>query len=170
MKFISINGSTCSGKSTVCKNISKQRGRLFYLSYDAVKWSFSKYSPDTHAKDVHALLLSMTQAVCEMKYDIISDSGLHREWREKLLAVPRAHGYDIIEINLEADYNVLSQRFDERVARAIATPEKMIANLSKDRFKELFDIFQKEKNPAAITFRTDTQTMEEVSESILKFF
>lgn len=172
MKFISINGSTCSGKSSVIKNVFKQRDRLFYLSYDSVKWLFSKYSSDEHYKDVHTVMLPMTQALCEMKYDIITDSGLHKEWREKLLGIPRASGYDIIEINFEADYEVLAQRFDARVASVLATPEKerRISNISKERFKELYDIFQKEKNPSAITFRTDMQSIEEISESIMKLF
>ncbi len=170
MKFIILNGGSCSGKSTIAKNILKQRDRLFYLSYDAVKWSFSKYSPDEHFDDVHAVMLSMAQVLCEMKYDIITDSGLWIEWREKLLGVPRSHGYDIIEINLDAEYETLAKRFDERVEKALASPEKRISNISKDRFKELYDIFQKEKNPSAITFRTDAQSIEEISESIMKLF
>lgn len=115
-------------------------------------------------------MLAMTQALCEMKYDIICDSGLRREWREKLLGVPRANGYDVIEINLEADYKILEQRFDERVAKALATPGSKISNTSKERFKELYDIFEKEKNPSALTFRTDTQSAEEIAKSIIKLF
>ena len=171
MKFVSLNGSSSSGKSTIIKNILGQRDRLFYLSYDATKWQFSRYSPDEHIEDIHKLMLSMTETLCDMKYDIISDSaGLHRERREKLFDIPRAHGYEIIEINLEADYEVLAQRFDERVTKALASPERRISNLSKERFKEIHDIYQKEKNPSAITFRTDKQSIEEISESIMKLF
>ncbi len=172
MKFIIINGSSCSGKSAVIKNVLKKRDRLFYLSYDSVKWLFSKYSSDEHYKDVHNVMLPMTQALCEMKYDIISDSGLYREWREKLLSVPRAHGYDIIEINLDTDYDVLLKRFEERVAGALKIPEKdrRVSNISKERFKELYDIFQKEKNPSAIIFRTDKQSVEEIAENVIKLF
>ncbi|MFA5998040.1 MAG: AAA family ATPase [Candidatus Paceibacterota bacterium] len=170
MKFISINGSTCSGKSSVIKEVLKQRDHLFYLSYDAVKWSFSHYSPDTHFKDVHTVMLAMAEALCKMQYDVISDSGLFKKWREELLNIPRSHGYDVVEINLECDYELLAQRFDERVAAKLANPEIRISNLSKNRFKELNDTFQKEKNTSALTFRTDTQSLEEISESVLKLF
>jgi len=110
---------------------------------------------------VGEVLLSVANKICEMKYDVICDSGLHKSWRDKLINIATLHDYKIIEINLEADYEVLSKRFDERVAKALATPEKdrRISNISKDRFKELYDIFQREKNPSAITFRTDTQSM-----------
>lgn len=41
MKLILVNGSTCAGKSTLVKAVLKQRERLYYLSYDALKWGFS---------------------------------------------------------------------------------------------------------------------------------
>ena len=64
----------------------------------------------------------------------------------------------------------LKKRFEERLESAIAAPERRISNLSKDRFIELLDIFEKEKNPKAITYRTDKQSTEEISESILKLY
>lgn len=172
MKFISINGSSCAGKSTVVKNVLKQRDHLFHLSYDSVKWLFSKYSPkeESMVKDLHRMMLSMAETAFEMKYDVISETGLHREWRETIFAAARAHGYEVVEVTLECEYEILAQRFDERVADALAHPEKRISNTSKDRFREIFDIFQKNKNVEALTFRTDTQSLEEISESILKLF
>lgn len=171
MKFISINGSTCSGKTSVVKEVLKQRDHLFYLSYDAIKRSFARYAPNTHFNDVHTVMLAMVHALYGMKYDIICDSGLRKEWRNTLLDAARANGYDITEINLECDYDMLAQRFDERVARALANPDMLQpTNLSKDRFKELHDTFQREKDESVPTFQTDTQSVEEISDSILKLF
>lgn len=170
MKFIGINGGTCVGKSSVVKNLLKQRDHAFYLGHDPLKRLFSKYSPQEQWEDVHALMLALLPVVAEKKYDIISDSGLRREWREELFGVARSLGYDVVEINFEAEYRVLEERFDERVARALANPELRVTNTSKDRFKELYDLFQEGKNPSAITFRTDTQSVEEITEDILKLF
>ena len=167
MKFISLNGSTCSGKSTIVKEVLNQRDRLFALSYDSVKRSFSQYTPDTHFDDVHTVMLSMMRVLSEMKYDIICDSGLRKNWRETLLDAARTNGYEVIEINLECGFDALAQRFDERVAN----PTKgIIINLSKNRFKELHDTFQNEKNTSALTFQTDVQSIQEISRSILKLF
>ncbi len=170
MKFISINGSTCSGKSEVIKNVLKRQDRVFHLAYDSLKWSFSKYVPKEQLGDVQTVLFAMAEAVFGMKYDVISESGLHREWREKLFAAARTHGYEVLEVVLEADYEVLEKRFDERVTRATANPELRFSNLSKERFKELYEIFQKEKNPAALVFRSDRQTSEEIADGILQLF
>lgn len=171
MKFISINGSTCSGKTSLIKEVMKHRERLFKLSYDSVKRSISNYKPDVHFDDVHTVMLAMEEALCKMQYDIISDSGLRQDWRERFLQIPREYGYDIVEINLECGYDTLAKRFDERIARALANPDMLQpTNLSKDRFKELHDMFQTGKNPNALTFKTDEQSIEEIAESVLKLF
>lgn len=168
MKLLILNGSSCSGKSTIIKNIMGQKSRLFHLSYDPLRWLFSKYSRSEQYKDVWAVVFAIADAVFKMRYDIIADAVLYKERRNKLIELAKQAGYSVIEINLEADYNVLAKRFDERVAGALADPEKKISNLSKDRFKELYDIFHSEKNLQAITFNTDIQSVEEISQKILE--
>lgn len=168
MKLVILNGSTCSGKSTILKIIMKQKDNFFWLSYDALKWSFSQYKSEIHYQDVQKVLLTIANTVFDMKYNIITDSVLYAASREKLINLANRAGYEILEINLETDFEVLSQRFDERVASALANPHSRISNTSKDRFKELFDIFNQEKNPKAITLRTDTQSIEEVTNSVIK--
>jgi len=168
MKFISIRGSSCSGKISVIKAVMKQREHLFHLSYDSLKWQFSRYSREEHYKDVQTLMFSVATAVCDMGYDIISETGLYKEWRETVFALVQARGYEIIEIELEADYDVLEKRFDERVAAKLANSEMKISNLSKERFREIYDISQNEKGDTAAVFRTDRQSSEEIAESILK--
>ncbi|MFA6194332.1 MAG: AAA family ATPase [Patescibacteria group bacterium] len=169
MKLIIFNGSSCSGKSTIIKNIMKQKDHFYHLSYDLLRWSFSNYRSETHYEDVRKVVLAVAEAVFKMKYDVVSEI-LYAEQRQKLIDLAVKHSYEILEINLEADFEVLAERFDERVAKALATPvaERRISNLSKERFKELFDIFHREKNSSAVTFRTDRQSIEEISENIMK--
>lgn len=171
MKLILLNGASCSGKSTVTKKVLEQREGVFYLSYDALKWSFSRYVHTRHGGDARAILLSVAETVIKLrKYDVICDSGLFREWRENLIHFATLHNYEVIEINFEVDYEVLLQRFEKRVSDALIYPHKRITNFSKDRHKELFDTYQKEKNPLAITLRTDEQTIDETVEDIMKLF
>ncbi len=169
MKLVIINGSSCSGKSTVIKNILKERDDFFHLSWDSLKWLFSKYNHDRHYEDVKNLVLATAKTIFKMNYNILSDSSLYREMRNQLISLASDSGYEVVEINLEADFEVLAKRFNERVASALLSPERRISNLSKDRFKNLFDIFNKEKNPSAIIIRTDTQSIEDVLREINKF-
>jgi predicted kinase len=146
----------------------EEKERYYKLSYDAQKWLFSKYDRNTQFEDVRTIQRALAETVCKLNYNILCDSALHRENREKLLAIARNHGYEILEINLEAEYEVLATRFDERVKKALAENSKTIANTSKERHRELYDIYQQEKNNTAIVFRTDTLNQEEVTNAILQ--
>lgn len=167
MKLIILNGSSCSGKSTIIKNILEEKEHYFHLSYDSLKWQFSQYASGKYYEDIRVVMLSILDAVCKLKYKVICEV-LQKEFRKELIALAKGYGYEVVEINLEADWKVLSERFDKRVAEALANPKKRISNISKDRFKELFEMHQNEKNPLALVFRTDTQSIEEVSDGIMK--
>jgi predicted kinase len=169
MKLTIINGSSCAGKSTVVKAILKEKEHLFHLSYDSLKWSFSRYSPEKHSDNVHVLFFAVAETMIEMGYDVICDSTIFKKWRERLIEFATARRYEIVEVNLEAEYKTLLERFNARVARAKANPEMRITNTSEERFRTLYDTYQTEKNTAALTFWTDReQPIEEIEESILK--
>jgi cytidylate kinase len=104
-----------------------------------------------------------------MGYHILCDSALYRKNRETLFDIVNKNGYEIIEINLEAEYQVLLKRFDERVTNALANKSKTISNTSKDRFKELYDIYEGEKNPNAVVLRTDKLGPEEIASKVFEY-
>jgi predicted kinase len=169
MKLVLVNGSTCAGKSTLVKAVLKERDRLYYLSFDALKWGFSQYTPTVHGTDVVTIMFAVAKAVFVMNYSIICDSVLVRAHREKLIALAKEHEYEVIEINIEAGYSVLLKRFDERVARAKADPTLRISNVSHARFKELYDLYESGKNPTVPTIRTDQNNVEDNIVSLLKY-
>ncbi len=164
-----LNGASCSGKSTIIKRVMSEKGRYYQLSYDSQKRLFSKFSPSEQYQDVGEILKTLAKTVCEMGYDIICDSGLDKESRELLLSIPKEYGYEIIEINLEADYEVLEKRFEERVQRVAENPTVEIYNTSKERFRELYEMYEKGKNPSVTTFRTDQDDNEAIAEQVLSF-
>jgi predicted kinase len=170
MKIIILNGSSCSGKSSIIKILMKERENLFYLHYDTLKWLFSKYKREKHNKDVQKIVMHVVGEVFSMGYDVISESSLTRESRQKLIDLANKNNYEIIKINLEADFDVLLKRFNERVEAALKIPEKdrKISNLSVERFKELYEIYNNEKDSDAIVYKTDKENPEEIAEKINK--
>lgn len=168
MKFIMINGCSCAGKSTIVKRIINEKERYYQLSSDSQKWLFSKYDRTVHFEDVRKVVRSLAETLCAMEYTIVCDSALYRENRETLLEIPKKYGYDIVEINLEAAYPVLEKRFEARLEEASKNPHSKISNTSKERFKELYDIYQSEKNKEALTFQTDDMTLDETFSEIDK--
>lgn len=164
MKFIVLNGSPCSGKSTLAKRIIEERDHFYRLSYDSQKWLFSHYKPDTHFEDVMEILAAITEKVCELNYNVVCSSVMYRSTRERLLGIAKKHGYEILEINLSAPFEMLEKRFEERVARALEDPRNKTSNTSKERFKQIYSTYEQEKNPNAITLRTDRDVDVTVSE------
>jgi len=162
MKLVILNGASCSGKSTVIEKLMKHKERYFHLSYDALKWQFSQYASGKYYEDLHKLRLAMLRALCELKYNVITEA-VHEVSRQKHIDIAAEYGYEIVEINLEADYETLLKRRGERIA---ARDRK--EDFSQERFDALFNAYQSEKNNQAITFKTDTQSAEEIAESILK--
>ncbi len=171
MQLIQINGCSCSGKSTVVKGVLKQRGGIFHLSQDSLKWSFSDYAQakNKYRKDVDSITLAVAETVFSLKYPMLCDSSLFREQREKLISLAKSHGYEIIEINIEAEYPILQARFEQRVEDALNAKSTRISNTSLDRFKDLYEIYNKEKNPEAITYHSDMLTPEEIITEVLNF-
>lgn len=163
MKLVIINGASCSGKSTVVETLIKEKEGYYNLSYDNIKWNFSRYEPQKFYEDIHILMLLILDSLCKLKYNVIS-ATLHRNSRNNLIDIAQKYGYEIVEINLEAAWEVLEKRFEER----IANPTGRISNTSKERFKELYDIYNAEKNAEALTLRTDVLSKEEVFEQVLK--
>jgi len=116
-------------------------------------------------------MLAVAISTFKMKCDIICDSGvLYKDWREKLITLSTEHGYDIVEINLEANFDILSQRFDERVKKALSQPEVRMSNFSKKKHQKLYEDYQKENNNKALTLRTDIHSPEEIVSEIRKLF
>lgn len=169
MQLIQINGCSCSGKSTTVKGVLNQRGGLFHLSQDTLKWSFSDYAKEKekYRKDVDDITLAVAEIVFSKKYPMLCDSSLFREQREKLISLAKDHGYEIVEINIEAEYPILQARFEQRVEDALAKQSTRISNTSLDRFKELYEIYNAEKNPDAIVYRSDIMTPEDIISSVL---
>lgn len=162
MKLVIISGPVCSGKTTIVDILLKNVENYFHLSYDSLKWQFSQYSSGKYQEDILTLRLALLKILCEMGYNVLTEST-HASTKQKHVEIAREYGYKVVEINLEADRGVLTKRMQER--NESLPPTKVVP---MTRFDEVFDLYEKDKNPKAITFRTDWQTVEEVSNAILK--
>lgn len=140
----------------------RQESRYFHLSYDSLKWQFSHYVSGKYYEDIRVLRLAMLSTLCELKYNVITES-LHKESRQKHIDLAASYGYDVVEINLEAAYDELLERWNKRIARG-----ERKETMKKERFDEIYSIYMSEKNEQATTFHTDTQSVDEVSQGILK--
>lgn len=170
MQLIQINGCSCSGKSTTVKSIFTQRDGIFHLSQDILKWSFPDYArhKEEYLNDVNAITFAVAEIIFSRKYPVICDSSLFKKQREEIISLAKSHGYEVIEINIEAEYPILQARFEQRIEDALTAKSTRISNTSLERFKELYEIYNNEKNPNAIVFRSDVMIPEEITSKVLK--
>ncbi len=160
-----LSGAPCAGKSTVAKDIMESNADYFYLSSDALKNLFSDYDSGKYVEQIRTMLLSMEEILCKAGLNIVAEA-LHQEFKARLISVARAHGYEILEVNLEAPYEILLERFKERRSQIEARGEQGYAMRTEENFKANFDAYQREKNPKARTFDTTKETVKEITRNI----
>ncbi len=166
-KLIIINGQSCGGKSTTVKTLLENHKHFFKLSYDNVKRFYVDYKADTHMDMVYEMLSSMSKTAIVQGYDCISDGSWRGEKTKDIREVFEDHGYSIYEFNIEADINVIRQRFAEKVKES-AEKNIPISNTSVERLEQLNDTYQLEKNKNAVTYRSDRMTIEQIVSDIEK--
>jgi len=166
MQLIIINGASCSGKTSVVKKLSSTYPKLFHLSYDRLKWMISDYQAARDYAAIRKIILVVASTVFSLEYDVICDFGLQKTVREAIIQKAKEHDYAILEVNLEADYKILYERFMERVEKKKQDPSARIANASVKRFDELNDMYNNDKNPAAKTFDSGELSIEEIVDEI----
>lgn len=86
-KIILINGSSCSGKSTIIKEMMKKINGLYHLSFDRIKWGFSDYKEnrEVYIPIVDRLFLEEAQTILSLEYTIVTDALLRK--REELIDI-----------------------------------------------------------------------------------
>jgi predicted kinase len=166
MKLFVLNGCSCAGKTTILEKIMKEKDGYFHLGYDPIKWQFSRYVSGMYTDDIYEIMTATLTVLCQQKHNVVLEA-YYKEPRLRLIALAKQHGYEVIEVNLEAEWDVLVKRFEERMVKVAADPHIKIANRTKERLKELFDIYENGKNPEAIVVRTDNQTVEEAAKKVL---
>ncbi len=153
----------------IVRELLKIKENAFYLSYDNVKRNFSQYSPHNDKEKVFELLFYAASFIFTKNYDVVTDSLIWKDEREKIISLAHEAGYEIVEINLEADEFIFRKRFEERLVRS-ATSAVKPTNLSVNRWKELFDIYNADKNKQAFTFHTDVLSEEELVKKVFELF
>lgn len=107
----------------------------------------------------------MLKVICNKNHNIICDSVIHQKDREKVTQIAEKYNYKIISINLEAPLKTLNERFEIEKQKNI---ERKRLGTTHERFKEIYEIYHKEKDENAKTFNTGKINAENLAKKILK--
>lgn len=82
-----IVGNSCSGKSTLIKELQKSLLGSYHIGYDKVKWGLAGYNRDSDMQTIQKLLSGFLEVILKGGIDCISDMLIREEkkYREIVL-------------------------------------------------------------------------------------
>lgn len=161
-----INGPSCGGKSSVSNVLFEKYDGIFNAKGDTIKWLISGYTPLTHRSAVHDMIVDIIKIAIPHKFSILKEGASYEP--EKYIEIAKANNLLLFIVNIEAPWEVLTKRFEERI-EAKKQGVKKIANVDPVRFKELYEEYNKTKMDTPLVFDSSKQSPEDIAEQIVKY-
>ena len=117
-KFILIlNGPACAGKTSVTRYFKSKYKNIFTPRGDKLKWLISDYDRTNlhHKEQIVKMTFDLIQSAIKGGFSIVYDWSLTDTQRIKCKKLAKHYGLVFIEVNIEANFDVISCRFDERI-------------------------------------------------------
>ena len=165
--IIIITGHSCSGKSTLRKELQKYLPGYYHIGFDSIKWNLSGYHRDRDIDTVKDILRGFFSALFERGIPCITDSFFRDEeeythMRDEAIL----HNYKVITIELRCPEGVRIGRFGERVVQAKAEWSTRISVTDEGIFRENMDKPMYFPSDSMI-FDTSTESTEEITKMVL---
>jgi predicted kinase len=164
---IQILGYSCVGKSTIAKHLAQKISGIYHVGYDKQKWLLSGYNRETDRELIKTITLGLLEVVCKTGIPIQLEYFRTEIGYAACKKVLDTYGYAFYTFELTAPYEVLIERFRERVTRAKNAGTR-ISNTSEETFNQMHTegYFVPSGTP---TFDTTLISEEEITDTILKF-
>ena len=165
--LIIITGQSCSGKSSLRKELQKYLLGSYHIGYDSIKWNLTGYHRDRDVDTVRDILDGFMWVLFEKKISCITDSFFRNEEQYAHLHKKAiTHGYRVIAIELRCPEDIRIARFRDRVKQAKAEWSTRISVTDEETFRE------NTKKPFyfpenSMIFDTSIISTEEISEKII---
>ncbi len=165
--IIIITGHSCSGKSTLRKELQKYLPGYYHIGFDSIKWNLSGYHRDKDIETVRDILSWFLWVLFEKNIPCITDSFFREEAQyTDLCQKAITNGYKIITIELQCPEEIRIERFRERVIQAKAEWSTRISVTDEYLFRENM------KKPFffpdnSLIFDTSRESTEEITKIIL---
>ncbi len=114
-----IIGHSCSGKSTLIKELQKSLTGSYHIGYDKVKWWIAGYNRGRDIELTKRLLSGFLWVILEARIPCITDAHIRTEEEyHSLCDRAESYGYRVFTVRLDCPEDILLERFRERVARS----------------------------------------------------
>lgn len=162
-KIIYLYGPSCSGKSTIAKDILLHE-KMAHVHYDILKWEIPNYSRDNseHREQIQNEMLSQIDQKLAQGFSIVIE-GLSCDRFETIKQQYKDRA-TFFSIKVTARLEVLEKRFTERLEQMKHSDIK-ISNTSLDVFRELFKKYNTESTEG-ITIDTSALSFSETQKQV----
>jgi predicted kinase len=161
-----VNGPSCGGKSTVIDILFDKYSDLFKAKSDAIKWLISGYQASVQRHIVHEMTFQAAWVALSNGLSVLKEGAMFEP--EKYLQLAESLKLPVFVANVEAPWEVLIARFEERL-KAREDGTRKMANIDPGRFKEIYDSYHSSKMPSTLQFDSSRQLPEEVAETIAEY-
>ena len=124
--IINISGKSCTGKSSLTRELSSRFDEVYIISYDRIKRQLIGYDRNKHSSLIKEMTFDFFEIVCSKGFQVIIDGSFFgEEAYNKYLDVAQKYGYRFVAVHLETPLDDLLPRFRERIERCRAKDIKI---------------------------------------------
>ena len=163
-----VCGPLCSGKTTVVDLLLKTEARLFRVSRDKIKRFISDYGPNNYYKPLlDEIQISLIRQAFTNNLNVVVEGSpnIYDDMKQSLVKLSKEFNTKLIEINLEAPLEILTDRFRERIKEAEKKGIKLFCT-TEERMLDLYNKYISEKDVSTHLILTDVKTLDEVYNEI----
>jgi len=107
---------------------------------DKIKWMISDYDPYEHKEIAGERVHLLVNFAIKKGFSIVQDWGITPSQRRKYKIISKKYGIPFLEVNIEASFEVICERFSERIESVKKDAKISLTNpkIMKERYEEYF--------------------------------
>ncbi len=163
-----LNGSKCSGKSSIAKNLWKSREKTTLIPLDNINWLYSSYQEDKkYSLELASKVgLKMVETYLDEGIDVIIEKAFNLyEYVAPFVSLKNKFDINVSIINIEAPLDVLIERSGSRHHETMKeAPRKSTV----ESIKMSYDHYKKNKFQVDETYDSFEMSIDQIVEDIRK--
>jgi predicted kinase len=162
-----IYGPPCSGKSATVECLMAKHSGLFRVCADRIKWFASGYAGGGYRKEVANVVLGVARSAFFQGLPLVVEANttiLKSMW-PKYRELVEKHDAAFLEINLEAPFELLAARLEQRIACSMSRGNKITLKDPAD-LRRRYDDYLAYKKPRIPTFDSSVLSVDDVAVEI----
>jgi len=163
-----LHGPPDAGQSWVAGALLQGKANRFHVSTNKIKFLISDYSAETTDREaLNRIIFAAGEAARREGLSLVVDGSLaiQRSWWSSYAVLAEETGAKFVQVNLEADREILLDRFKRRVANSRAKGVKISISEETD-FQKRYDEYLSLKDGGLPTFDSHRETTDKIAEHI----